>query len=364
MKRVYVFGTRGFPDVQGGVEKHCEQLYAELVGDNRYDIHVFRRIPFLKKGTAKEYRGVHFIDLPSTRIKGFEAFFHSLLCAVYCMVKRPDIVHVHNIGPGMFVPLLKLVGLKVVLTYHSANYEHKKWGYCARKILKMSEWFALRGADAVIFVNEKQMERFGGNIREKSVYIPNGVTVKALSTQTDYIESLGLKPREYILAVGRITQEKGLDYLIESYATVLHDGCKLVLAGGIDHKSAYAAKIRDLSKKYGVVMPGYVDGEPLRQLYSHARLFVISSYNEGFPLVLLEAMSYHLPILASDIPANKLLDLPQEAFFKTGDVADLSAHIGQALSRPYEHVDYNIGEYTWANVGTKVANVFGKVSGE
>ena len=30
MKNVYVFGTRGFPNVQGGVEKHCEQLYPEL----------------------------------------------------------------------------------------------------------------------------------------------------------------------------------------------------------------------------------------------------------------------------------------------------------------------------------------------
>ena len=49
-------------------------------------------------------------------------------------------------------------------------------------------------------------------------------------------------------------------------------------------------------------MPGYVDGEFLRQLYSHARLFVLPSYNEGFPLVLLEAMSYHLPILASEYP--------------------------------------------------------------
>ena len=45
MKRLYVFGTRGFPNVQGGVEKHCEQLYPEL--SDKYHITIFRRKAFL-----------------------------------------------------------------------------------------------------------------------------------------------------------------------------------------------------------------------------------------------------------------------------------------------------------------------------
>ncbi len=357
MKTVYVFGTRGFPGVQGGVEKHCEQLYPELLSE--YDIHVFRRIPFLKTDKKiKEFKGIHFIDLPSTRIKGFEAFFHSFLCTIFCMIKRPDIVHIHNIGPGMFIPLLKLAKGKVVLTYHSANYEHKKWGCFARKILKLSESIALKWADAVIFVNKGQFERFDGKIRAKSVYIPNGVSIKSPSEKTDFIESIGLKPQGYILAVGRITQEKGFDYLIDGYVNSLPHGLKLVLAGGIDHKSAYASEIKEKAVKHHVIMPGYVDGEPLRQLYSHARLFVIPSYNEGFPLVLLEAMSYHLPILASDIKANKLPELPMQSFFKTGDTQDLSRHIRQELSLEPRKVDYAISNYTWTNVASKVAEVF------
>ena len=51
MKNVYVFGTRGFPNVQGGVEKHCEQLYPELT--SKYNISIFRRIPFLKKNAER-----------------------------------------------------------------------------------------------------------------------------------------------------------------------------------------------------------------------------------------------------------------------------------------------------------------------
>ena len=76
MKNVYVFGTRGFPNVQGGVEKHCEQLYPELT--SKYNISIFRRIPFLKKNAEKVYKGIRFIDLPSTRIKrtGIRRKFH------------------------------------------------------------------------------------------------------------------------------------------------------------------------------------------------------------------------------------------------------------------------------------------------
>lgn len=91
MKNVYVFGTRGFPNVQGGVEKHCEQLYPELT--SKYSISIFRRIPFLKKNEEKVYKGIRFIDLPSTRIKGFEPFsIHS--CALYIVLLRDQISYI------------------------------------------------------------------------------------------------------------------------------------------------------------------------------------------------------------------------------------------------------------------------------
>lgn len=59
----------------------------------------------------------------------------------------------------MFSPLAKLFGIKVILTFHSANYEHKKWGKFAKLLLKGSEKIALSQADKVIFVNKFQLQK-------------------------------------------------------------------------------------------------------------------------------------------------------------------------------------------------------------
>lgn len=357
---IFVFGTRGFPNIQGGVEKHSEYLYPLL--SDQFRITVFRRQAFLQKENDSGFEGIRFIDLPSTSIKGVEALYHSFLCTLYCIVKRPDLVHIHNIGPGLFIPFLKLFRLKVVLTYHSPNYEHKKWGFFSRNLLKLGEKVSVRGADGIIFVNRMQMKEFPLDIRRKSAFIPNGVQRASRSVASDYLTTLGLTSSKYLLTVGRITQEKGLDYLIDAFLQADIAGYKLVLAGGIDHKSKYAEEILDKIKENpNVVMPGYVEGENLRQLYSHAAMFVLSSYNEGFPLVLLEAMNYQLPILASDIPGNRMLNLPEKSYFETGNVVALSNLLKQSLRRPLANQIYDLDQYSWEEVANQTEQMYSKV---
>ena len=150
--KICIIGTRGFPKIQGGVEKHCEALYVNIAKlYNAIDIFVFRRKPYIV--STPDYNRLHFIDLPSTQIKGVETVIHSFFSTWVSIIKRADIIHYHNIGPALFSPLAKLFGIKVVLTYHSANYEHKKWGRFARLVLKLSEKIAFIFSDKIIFVN-------------------------------------------------------------------------------------------------------------------------------------------------------------------------------------------------------------------
>jgi len=207
----------------------------------------------------------------------------------------------------------------------------------------------LNCSQAIIFVNKFQMQK-------KSVYIPNGIPNVQPTSKCNYISSMGLTPGKYVISVGRITPEKGFDVLIQAFEK-LNTDYKLVIVGGVEAESDYEENLKKLIKSNRVVFTGYIFGEKLNEVYSHAGMYVLSSYNEGFPLVLLEAMSYQLDVLVSDIPATHLIDLKESDYFKPGDVHDLACHLQQKLATPQKRT-YNLSAFDWNKIAEKVAEVY------
>mgnify|MGYP000808151850 FL=1 len=105
---------------------------------------------------------------------------------------------------------------------------------------------------------------------------------------------------------------------------------------------------------------GYIYGEKLNQVYSHAALYVLSSYNEGFPLVLLEAMKYNLDVLVSDISATHLVTLDNQDYFKVGSASDLSLML-QAKIKSVRKRYYDLSEFDWRKIAKQVTEIYGKV---
>lgn len=356
--RISVFGLRGFPNVEGGVEKHCERLYPKM--ETNIDIKIYRRKPYSKNNQTTNYsKNISFLDLPSTKIKGFETVFHSYLATKKAIKDDSDVVHIHNIGPALFCRKIKKKNKKIVLTYHSPNYEHSKWGFFAKKILKMSEKRALNNADAIIFVNRFQMDKYPEKIKNKSVYIPNGIVFHERSNETSFLEKRGIGKHNYILGVGRITPEKGFDTLIKAFVSANIPNYKLVLAGGTGYEKKYASYLKSLCNE-NVIFVGSVNEEELNQLYSNASLFVLSSNNEGFPLVLLEAMSYGLDVAVSDIPASHLVALEEDDYFKKGDETQLSKIIKNKLVHPTKR-KYDLQLFDWNLIAKRTTEIYRKV---
>lgn len=93
-------GLRGCPGVQGGVEAHVEYL-CPLLADLGCNVTVLTRSSFQPRGVGREWKGVKLVTLWAPRLKGLEAFVHMFLGVLYAGIRRPDILHIHAIGPGI-----------------------------------------------------------------------------------------------------------------------------------------------------------------------------------------------------------------------------------------------------------------------
>ncbi len=350
--KLFVTGTRGFPGIMGGVETHCEQLYTRL-GSRGLDIVVARRKPYLTDANRNAtFAGIRFVDLYAPRDKHFEAIVQTFLAILRAHREKADIVHIHGIGPGLLAPLARLLGMKVVITVHSFNYDHDKWNTLAKSILRFGEWCSLRCANAIIAISNPIQKSLAGRYPRKSVnLIYNGVNTGSPVDGRDYLKTIGVGGRPYIFALGRFTPEKGFHDLVAAYEkSGLREICDLVIAGASDHETEYSRKLVQDGRRIGVVMPGFVSGEPLRQLFSGASLSVLPSYNEGLPIAMLEAMSYGLDILSSDIEPNRLPMLNSDDFYKVGDVDDLAVALRRKVSEMPKRRVYDLSAFDWDRV--------------
>jgi glycosyltransferase involved in cell wall biosynthesis len=366
--KIFVVGTRGIPDIPGGVEKHCEQLYPLVVAKG-HEVFLCRRAHYIKL-KSHEWKGVKLLDcFTFSQSKHFEAIIHTFIGIIKARFHSPDIVHIHAIGPSLLVPFARLLGLRVVMTHHGSDYERKKWGNIAKFILRMGEKFGCQYANEIIAISHKIAYLIHNQYGRKSYVIPNGVRLPPLSTRTDFLDKLEIEPKGYILAVARFVPEKGLHELIEAFSS-LDTPYKLVIAGDADHEDEYSKNLKlKAQKNKRIVLTGYITGEGLHQFYTYARLFVLASHHEGLPIVLLEALSYGLPVLVSDIPANKEIGLPTENYFKCGDVAELGRQLKLHLQKEIIEEEKTTirhqikNQYNWDLIVEQTIRVYTKAMG-
>jgi len=358
--KIMVMGTRGIPHIPGGVETHCEHLYPRMIKGGANSITVICRSNYVVDKSLKEYHGIRLKDIYSPKSKSFEAIVHSTLAVFHAAVKRPDVLHIHAIGPNLVAGLARLLGLKVVMTHHGPDYKRMKWNGVAKFFLKTGELMGVKFSKKVIVISQEIKDHVAATYgRNDCVLIPNGVDKPIISDSTDYIESIGLAKGQYIFTLGRFVPEKGFDYLIRAFAgSTISKKYKLVIAGDADHESEYSKELKALAKKNNVVLTGFIKGEKLHQLFSHAALFVIPSFYEGLPIALLEAMSYRLPILSSNIPANTQVNLPAENYFEVGNEASLLNHLNNIGLIENQRIDYDMRRYDWNLIADETLDVY------
>lgn len=360
--KIVVTGTRGIPNVMGGVETHCEELFPRIARRG-FDVTVIRRKNYVHDGLT-EWRGVKLVDVESPKRKSFEAIIHTFRAINETKRLGADIVHIHAIGPALLVPYAKVLGMKVVFTHHGPDYDRDKWGFAAKTMLKLGERMGCMFADEVIVISDviRNLIRRKYNRTRHVHLIYNGVSQPEVCDYPEYFRELGIEKGKYILGMCRFVPEKNLHHLIAAYVKVKERNpnldIKLVLAGDTDFEDDYSRNLKEMARKNGVVLPRFIKGRKLHSLLTNCRCYCLPSSHEGLPIALLEAMSYGVKVIVSDIPANLEVGLDKEDYFPVGDIGTLTEKLSAVIEHPLEHVNYDMAKYDWEKIADQVADVY------
>ena len=376
--KIVVTGTRGIPNVMGGVETHCEELFPRIASFGE-DVTVIRRASYVNDG-LKEWKGVKLVDIATPKKKSFEAIVHTFRAINKAKRLGAEVLHVHAIGPALLVPYARLLGMKVVFTHHGPDYDRDKWGKAAKMILKLGERMGCMFANEVIVISDviKNLiaRKYGRTEHVHLIY--NGVPSPEICDYPEYFEELGIEKGKYILGMCRFVPEKNLHHLVSAFAEMNKglkgemvkglkgekvNGLKLVLAGDTDFEDEYSRGLKEMARKNGVVLTGFIKGRKLHSLLTNCCCYCLPSSHEGLPIALLEAMSYKVPVVVSDIPANLEVGLPKEDYFPCGDVKALAEKLQEVVSKPLKKVDYDMGKYDWDKIAKQVMEVYKGLKG-
>jgi glycosyltransferase involved in cell wall biosynthesis len=361
-----VLGLRGVIDVQGGIETHARRLYP-LLARLGCDVEIVQRSAYYPvERRRREWRRLRLTYLWSPRTRIVETAVHTLLGVFYAAIKRPDVLHLHAVGPALVAPLARLLGLRVVVTHHGADYEREKWGPLAKAVLRLGERLGVSFANRPIVVSPVLKETVETRYAIRATLIPNGAPLATPRKTYQALHRFGLHPGRYVLCVARLDPGKRQHELISAFQDARPAGWKLVIVGEIQPGDHYCQQL--LAQADGdatIVLTGYQSGVALHELYTHAGLFVLPSAGEGHPIALLEAAVYEVPLLASSIPANFALPLPLNRFFPVGNTRALARQLlamtQDAGTSPAERRALHVAiraEYSWRKAAELTSSVY------
>lgn len=328
--RICVLGTRGIPGVQGGIEKFCEKIYPLFTSKIR--ILICNRKEYIQSSFyPRKFQRIFLIYLNSKPSKHFETLLHTLWGFLICF-RRIHTFHVHAIGPGLLIPLMRLMGTKVVFIHHGHDYNRRKWGRFAKGLLWLGEQFGYLFANRVVFINPYHLENAPFYVKHKASYILAGMP--SLS-KASYVE---LK-KDYIFFCGRLVPEKGLTELLEAYSILRqepefsHYNLKIAGSAGLGSE-VYAGELIERGKQIdGVEFLGHCTKEQLDPLYRECKVFILPSFHEGLPLVGLEALSFGAPLCLSNIDEHQIFKLFNANFFNPSSIDSIVGGLKSSIKK-------------------------------
>jgi len=357
--KIAILGTRGVPPNYGGFETFAAELATRLVARG-HDVSVYCREELAVGGwrLAGDWCGVHRIVIPSIRHKYLETVSHAFLSAVDALRRDFDAVLVCNAANAFVLPLLRAARIPVAINVDGIERKRRKWNVLGRAVYAIGETFSVAFANRVIADAEVIADYYRANYALEPVVIPYGAEFPD-EEDSDVLQRLQLKPREYILYVSRFEPENNPLEVVRAYAANRQPptaNLPLVMVG----KGLYAQKlVRDLHAHASptILLPGALYGRDYRTLQRNALLYIQATEVGGTHPAMIEAMGSGGAVLAHDTPENREVGGDAVGYFRLRPEETLSGMISEWLRNPLKREDFRAKarhraaeRYSWERV--------------
>lgn len=223
-------------------------------------------------------------------------YLATALIEFLCLVPFYDIVHIH-VGLRtsverkiLFAQVAHLFNKKIIIHFHPATEKHlfdKSFSCYIKKLFDFSNKLLVLSPKWIEWINEAFPNN---NYNMEVVYNPCPI-VKRSSVKENYI-----------LYAGILSDRKGYNRLIEAFAKIAskYPDWKIIFAGNGDIEKAKTLSV-DFKVEKQTVFLGWVSGDVKEGIFQHAAIYCLPSWGEGFPMGVIDAMAYGIPVIATPV---------------------------------------------------------------
>lgn len=245
--------------------------------------------------------------------------------------ERADLVVSLYPSESSFIPRIQ-DGSKKVLELHYNKFFRLQ--YNRRGLLRLADRFRTWQDERIV----RRFDQFVVLTHEDAAYwgaLPNLTVIPNAAIQTDTPQADTRNSRR-VIAVGRLDYQKGFDRLIEAWnllPVALRETWNLAIFGQGEWQEKLTQQIRHFHLEESVRI--YPPTTEIAQAYASSAFLAMSSHYEGFPMVMIEAMSCGLPVVTFDYPCGPkdiIRDGENGFLVKEGDIEGLSQALGRMMT--------------------------------
>ena len=294
-------------------------LLNKALAEKRVTVDVFTTDAGIDKNNNVEINKWNLID--GVRVKYFKHFFYehytfSPLLLIECLkeIKNYDLVHITGVWnfpvlAGALACILNnkpfMISPRGVLYKDAINIKSR---FTKLFYFNLIAKHYLERADAIHYTTENERDNVFKRINNNFIIIPNGIDLnlfRDLPPKGSFKNKYEiLRNKKYILFLGRINKQKGINLLVEAFKNLPKEYKDLYLVIAGPDNCGYKKEVEKSLVKNNlldkVIFPGMLLGKEKLSAYVDAEMFVLPSYFENFGMSVIEAMACNVPAIISN----------------------------------------------------------------